>query len=359
MYLKELGLKAVGPGDEYMVNLKLRVGVAGLLAAMAGSTWAAPAVTSVTGTVGQNQTITVNGSSFGSKAKAAPLVFDDFEGGTVGAKVQSQPAAYGSWAQGDWSYAVTYASTSPLQGSKVARHAFTPTDYNASLYVNPQATQSLYMDFWMRAVPKGSLSRNWKPWRLHNSSDADIANDVVFCDSPGWVGLASGGSAWVKRARPFGQWEHFQVAVKLGSNGLFSQLRDGEPDVSVTGVNNSGSISQVRIGHYWGADADANCGSNPGADVYTDVVYVDNTLSRVVIGDAASLAASRNTAIQIPTAWSGDQISVKVNTTRFASGAKAYLFVVDSNNVASVGYPITIGASGGVLPNPPTGVSVN
>lgn len=355
-----LGSKTVSPEMNYMVNLKVRVGVASCVAMMAASaSMAAPAVTSVTGTVGHNQTLTITGSSFGSKAKAAPLVFDDFEAGAVGSKVQGRPASYGTWAQGDWSYAVTYDSTSPLQGSKVARHAFNSTDYNASLYVNPQATQSLYMDFWMRAVPKGDLTRNWKPWRLHDASDADVANDVVFCDSPGWVGLASGGSAWVKRARAFGEWEHFQVIVKLGSGGLFYQYRDGEPDVAVTGVSNSASITQVRIGNYWATTADANCASNPGADIYTDVVYVDNTLSRVVIGDAASLSASRNTAIQIPSSWTANEISLKVNTARFAAGAKAYLFVVDSNNVASVGYPITIGASGGTVPNAPSGVSVN
>lgn len=318
---------------------------------------AAPIVSSVSGTVGQGQTITISGSAFGTKPQAAPIVFDDFENGT--GRVEGKPAVQGSWGSGDWSYAVSYSTTQPLQGSKVAYHAFNSTDYNASLYVDPANIPAIYMDFWMRAVPKSSsLTRNFKPWRVYGPNDASTANDVVFCDSPGWVGLESGGGGWIQRARVWNQWEHYQIAIKFGSNGLFTQHRDGIADLIRLGITAGGDPQGVRIGHYWATSADGNCPTNPGADVYTDLVYVDNTLARVVLGDQPVFDASRVMAIQIPSAWSSNQITAKVNTARFASGSTAYVFVVDANNVASPGFRVTVG-QGSVTPNPPTDVSAN
>jgi hypothetical protein len=337
----------------------LAVAAALSVPAFAPTSLAAPTVSSVSGTVGQGQTITISGSAFGTKPQANPVVYDDFEAGTVGGKVEGRSGVTGQWGTGDWSYNVTYSNTQPMQGSRAAHHSFGSGTYNASLYVDPQQTGTYYLDFWMRVVPKSSsLTRNFKPWRMYDNSDNTIANDVIFCDSPGWVGLESGGGAWVSRPRVWNQWEHYQIVVKVGSNGIISQHRDGIADIERTGITAGGNPTAIRIGHYWALDGADACVSNPGADIYTDNVYVDTSLARVVLGDASTYANSRNRAILRPTQWSGSQITASVNTAKFASGAQAYLFVIDSANAPSPGFPVTIG-QGSVTPNPPTNVSAN
>jgi hypothetical protein len=337
----------------------LAVAAALSVPAIAPTSMAAPTVSSVSGTVGQGQTITISGSAFGTKPQANPVVYDDFEAGTVGGKVEGRSGVTGQWGTGDWSYNVTYSNTQPMQGSRVAHHSFGSGTYNASLYVDPQQTGSYYLDFWMRVVPKSqSLTRNFKPWRMYDNSDNTIANDVIFCDSPGWVGLESGGGAWVSRPRVWNQWEHYQIVVKVGSNGIISQHRDGIADIERSGISAGGNPTAIRIGHYWALDGADACVSNPGADIYTDNVYVDTSLARVALGDAPTYSASRNRAILRPTQWSGSQITASVNTAKFASGAQAYLFVIDSANAPSPGFPVTIG-QGSVTPNPPTNVSAN
>jgi hypothetical protein len=316
---------------------------------------AAPVVNAITGVPADGATITISGTGFGTKNRAAPLVFDDFESGAVGTPVAGSRGDSGAWNTGSWSSGVTYSATSPVSGSRSARHAFGGGVYNASLYVDPSATQTVYLDFWIRAVPKDAKSRNWKTWRFYDSSDSERGNDVYYCDSAGAAGLDP---PWVYKTRDFvaGQWAHYEVVARYGANGRFVQYRDGVLDARVTGFSNSASVTQIRIGHYWALDGVAGCGSNSGADVYTDLVYVDSSLARVMIGDAPTFEQSRQRAIQLPATWSDSQISVTVSTPRFSSGSRAYLFVIDANDEPSVGYPITIGTAS-IQPKAPTGVT--
>jgi hypothetical protein len=81
--------------------------------------------------------------------------------------------------------------------------------------------------------------------------------------------------------------------------------------------------------------------------VYVDNLYVDNTLARVEIGNAATYSGSTYREIQIPqTTWSSNSIHIKVNTGTFSNGQAAYLYVSDSSgNINANGFPITISAT--------------
>ena len=46
----------------------------------------------------------------------------------------------------------------------------------------------------------------------------------------------------------------------------------------------------------------------------------------------------------IPTAWSSDEITATFNSGTFNENDTVYLFVIDSDGVASDGYEITIGS---------------
>lgn len=45
---------------------------------------AAPSVSSTSGTFSHGNSVTISGSSFGSKSTAAPVKYDDFDGGVAG-----------------------------------------------------------------------------------------------------------------------------------------------------------------------------------------------------------------------------------------------------------------------------------
>lgn len=64
----------------------------------------------------------------------------------------------------------------------------------------------------------------------------------------------------------------------------------------------------------------------------------------IEIGNASTWAACTHREIQIPTAWTTDEITATINQGSLPDGT-AYLFVVDADGVASDGYEITLSSS--------------
>jgi hypothetical protein len=112
------------------------------------------------------------------------------------------------------------------------------------------------------------------------------------------------------------------------------------------------NIGGVTIGGYWrdsicpGTETMAN--GNANAFRYMDDIYIDNTLSRVVLANNQTYENATIVEPQIPSAWNNASITVTVNLGNFISGT-AYVFVFDANNNHNaIGYPVVIGESGGV-----------
>lgn len=328
---------------------------------------AAPAISGVSGTVSGGQSVTISGSGFGTKPQAAPLVWDDFEQGTVGKLVAGNSAAVGSWDSGGGTESVTYTSSKAYAGGKAAMHDFM-SNYNASLAKNLSFSR-LYMDFWIQTDYVDRVSRNWKPWRFYGDNDALQLSYVFICNGQliqreqatlGWSKGDWGGDSYSKN-----EWMHFQLVYSASSPGSADGTVRHFVDSSPYGMNsnavmtrmNSAHFNQIRIGHYWAKDAADVCSSNGGARVYTDNVYIDTSWARVELGNASTYAASTKREIQIPTTWNDGSVGVKINTGKFAPGTTAYLFVTDANNNTSPGRQVTIGGSA-VAPNPPSSVSV-
>jgi hypothetical protein len=102
---------------------------------------------------------------------------------------------------------------------------------------------------------------------------------------------------------------------------------------------------------------------------YWAALYLDNTYSRVMLGNAANWDNCYIREPQIPSAWNTQSISVRGNLGAF-TGNTAYLYVFDANNNHNAtGYPVTIGGGGAgttttttpdtTPPAPPTGLSVD
>src|SRR5690606_18426184 len=69
---------------------------------------------------------------------------------------------------------------------------------------------------------------------------------------------------------------------------------------------------------------------NLDEDFYSmDYVYIDNTWSRVMIGNAPNYDDCTVREIQVPTSWTNTEISVTTNPASLPSGT-AYLYVIDA-----------------------------
>lgn len=77
---------------------------------------------------------------------------------------------------------------------------------------------------------------------------------------------------------------------------------------------------------------------------YFDDVYIDSTLSRVMIGNSSIYSACTILEPQIPSTWSETSITARVNLGKLLDSEIAYLYVFDANNNHNAeGIPVTIG----------------
>jgi len=352
-------------------SMKGAIGACALLcSAMAPLAIAAPTVSGVSGTLSSGQTVTVNGSGFGSKPQAAPVLWDSFEGGANGSLIQGAAAAVGKWDTGAGSENPVYSTAKAHSGSKSAQNNFV-NNYNSSLAKNMTFTR-LYMDFWINADYLDQKSRNFKPWRLYGDNDSYQLDYVWLCDGnlmnrvQESAGFSQGD--WGGPNYSDNQWMHIQLVYNESSPNVANGTVRHFINSQVAG-NDSGAImtekttahfDQIRIGHYWDRAAVDACPSNSGATVFVDDVYIDTSWARVELGNASTYSGSTHREVQVASAWADGSIAVKFNPGNFASGSTAYLFVTDANNNTSPGIAVKIGdASSSVQPAPPTSLQAN
>ncbi len=102
-------------------------------------------------------------------------------------------------------------------------------------------------------------------------------------------------------------------------------------------------IGSFTIGGYFRLNIDPPAGGEQSSDAHRlfDDIYVDDTFSRVMIGDSATYTSCTIIEPQIPTAWGDDSISCSVNLGRLQMSSPIYLFVFnDDNNHNPSGFPI-------------------
>lgn len=332
---------------------------------------AAPVITGVSGTVADGATITITGSGFGAKTSGPPLIWDTFEGGTIGEQIQSKSAIVGSWETGAGSDVPKYSSSVVRRGSKSSYHSFRPATENASLAKNGTFT-AFYLDFWVYSSYLTNQSRNWKPWRAYGDSDQMQFNYVHYCPGSGnsmtmyAAPCHTDANDWAGKNVVPNTWQHFQAFLKESdpntANGIMRHYIDGgSPTTNLSNIMtrcNTNHFNEIRIGHYFATDALDSCPSNSGANVYIDDVYVDATLAHVEIGNAATYSGSTHREVFIPSAW-GESITATVNTGTFSNGDTAYVYVFDAAGaVNSSGYQVTLGSGGGGDTTSPTLSSV-
>ena len=373
-----------------------------------------PVISRVGGTLADGSSITISGSAFGMKPVAAPLKYDDFQSLSIG-----QDLRYGGWwmngsyvNQMDYGHPPRYQtppvasnervrpSTPYTRNAKCVWDAATPDNQSSSFHlanVPFSKGHPLYLDFWTYpdCLTTGQTfsgsGDNVKPLRIHNNPDyspniyfghwaKSIGPAIVAGrdgvgmnvhrpgEDDGWAPVTCGGinnSAWYPTAY-FDKWNHIQIVAEANTPSVF----DGTWTIYWDGVlrfNRPGNIMLFSDGITASPTSDVYLGNWTRIAAgtfrqYWEAVYIDTSWARVELGNNPVYANCTHREIQIPSAWSSSDITVRLNRGSFAPNSLAYLFVTNSSNVASTGYPVTLGAEGAAptasAPSPPRGVII-
>lgn len=361
------------PGLALRPGLRLAYAVAlvVLLGLDSGPAEAAPTITGVSGPAAHGATVTVSGSGFGTKPTAAPLKYDDFEGGALGALI-----ANGWHASSQMGFPPIYSNTIVRPNStRSVRSRFINGEYNSSFGLSNQTLQELYIDAWYYFDSVAPYSRNHKPFRLHNGSQGQPNLYYGFwCQGQGASIIAqdgvSGGTTghWMADwltiigAR---QWAHFQLYIRESTPGVddgvvwFAVNNAVQLDNRPIRTRNvaSDTWDMVLLGNYTGHEADSSCAASGDQNTYWDNVYVDTSRARVEIGNGPTYATSTHREVQIPSAWAAGSITVTVNAGSFGPLDTLFLYVVDASGaVNTTGFSVSM--TGQSPPAPPTGLRV-
>ena len=348
----------------------------------------APVVQQVSGSLDHNAVVTITGSGFGSKATPAPLVWDNASGSKLSDKWS------GGWPSMVPGYNIGYYS--PMRGIDLphprdTRYIAGAHATNAGAYSGYQVM--MYKTIALPAMPfyiyASWYQRNDDQWHFggdnnlktfdYSEGESPYATNKSWytcygpphpdstTDGAQWTNETStpllnpdrnGHNAWWGSAvNPMaGKWSKVEIAIKVTDqpDGYINVWENGHAVLNYAGLtdNYGGTKRTIAVGGYARMQFPSNWR-------YWDDVYVDTTLSRIVLADQPVLSQATIVENQIPSAWSDGSITATVNLGKFTQGQPVYLFVVDSTGTPSAaGLPVTAG--GAVLaPTPPSAVSVH
>jgi len=357
------------------VKFKNIIQVTILIAALSPITvFAAPSITSVTGTNGQ---ITINGSGFGNGPNV--VFFDDFEKGTNGALVGSSAPAIGGYGKVD--SGALYSTSYHNSGSKAFYNNLTNGMATAPIPL-PVGTKEVFCSY-NNYVPSSSpLSGqdiglvNWKMlWLLGSLGENgtttsptiflvmnDINNIHLGANQPDVNVITA--SAWTSSTFVKGEWNFYSMWYKLGSSNNGGSLityknsaSKGTTGSNTANVTTSATTNDLRFVHLNGYAR-----TTPGASLYFDDVYVatgPNARARIEIGNASSYANCTKIAIATAVTWGASQVTATIRPGSFQTGASAYLYLIDAAGNVSNGQQITVGSgSSATAPQAPSSLQV-
>jgi hypothetical protein len=361
-----------------------------LLGTLAGApaAWAAPVVQKVSGPLDHSTDVTITGSGFGSKPTGAPLVWDNATSNKISDKWS------GGWPSELPGFNIGYYK--PMRGinpphSRDARyiagaHASNRgaySGYDVMMYKTigvPKLPYYIYASWYQRADDQWHFGgdNNFKTFNYsdghdpyadkswyvcygppHPGSNTDAAQWALEIGTPLVSPDRNGHNAWWGSAvNPMaGQWSKVEITVKVSdqSDGYIKIWENGHSVLDYAGVTDTygGSHRTISVGGY------ARMQGFTSNWRYYDDVYLDTTLSRIVLADKPVLSQATIVENQIPSAWSDTSITATVNLGKFAQGQPVYLFVVDSTGTPSgSGLALTAGVTA-FMPSAPGAVAVH
>lgn len=345
--------------------------------------YAQPTINGVAGEADHGSTLTVSGSGFTLKGVAAPMFFETYEDGVDG---QTLPLGSGWTDYSNFPYSspgdYTYSSAQAWGG---VGHSAEFMAGGTETWMNFELdTERLYLHH--RTYIPTCIGSNVKLWRLYCGG---VANQHSYnwdsCRSDKiTLNCTYGGSSCVDYnvdavggqgfpGEPgdyfFERWGTVQACFGVNSNATAEQTYDGyfwmsldygQPKESgavvfrSNGDNPAANFTNLRLGEFYSnqdtgssgcRDYGWGCTIDYPAPFYHDDVYIDSTFARIEVGDDEIYELCSVREPQLPLTWdhTDGEITFEFNTGTFAAAQTAYVFVVDRNNNASEGYPITVG----------------
>lgn len=340
----------------------------------------APVVQHVSGVLDHGGLITILGSGFGTKAKAAPLVWDDASSVDISEKWD------GAWPNTIGPYNTNYHSPMRDIGLPhnhdtryIAGDQYSPTvatavpggatgGGNVVVFKNINLRQpfNVYASWYQRLDNEWTFGANnniktfafsvcCSPYEIpndwyvaygppHPTSSSDRGTQWVV-GPPGasliWPDVNGHHFWWGHAVNPAaGKWSKVEVAVKVTdqNDGYIDVYENGKRVMNYAGPTDKfrgtartigiGGWSLIKAPHNWRYFAD---------------IYLDTSLSRIVLANNAVLSQATIVENQIPSSWSDTVITASVNLGQFQAGQTAYLFVVDSTGTPSAsGLPVSV-----------------
>jgi chitodextrinase len=332
-------------------------------------------ISSITGTVSSGQALVINGSSLGTKATAAPILWDDFQSATVGSNLPGRvppvgtAGAYERINPSGVSSIPTVSSTRSYSGDRCAFQRYTAGQNVFPKLANEVgAIDSVYIAFWAyytRYTGTGAYGIfKWNragggpdPYtanpRFSDTIRTNASGSVVTVDrsylngsgTPIWDQLQPGYSA--ANEPDANGWRFIEYWYKLSTPGVadgkFHKWADGL-QCSALGDNEmtrqSGETGQIEyvITCFDGLDSPP---ADTGVDLFMDNYWIDRTPQRVVVGNASTWAACTRKDPQPASSWTNSQIQITANLPNYSAGATVHFYVVDENNVpiSTTGFP--------------------
>ncbi len=354
--------------------------------------FAAPQINSISGIIQNKNTVIIEGSDFGNKEQAAPLIssFDNINNENN----WDNPASFPG---GDWELTSGDSFLSNLHTrSDLEKHNYAlsctmdgwDNGYDKINYNIPTSTQNIYVSWWqyrdIETIHFNTETSNAKFFRLYHGNASNVPN-IVFtlwpttdhnldgfiltgdylgnqdgelvysspeCATESWgsTNLMYGTHICAGGAR---EWNHFEIFVHwpsapTGEDGSVVWLVDGKTIGRVEnarmddGIHVPGEGGIVLIGNVTGA-------TDPVVEKYISDVYIDKTIAHVYLSDSPistwpDTANETHTENQIAVNWNNNSISIILNQGSFLTGENLYLYVVNENGLVNTnGYPVTFG----------------
>lgn len=345
---------------------------------------AAPVVNGVTGEFTHSNTVTISGTGFGTKATATPLKWETFEDGTIGANLNTT----GYWTvdtdnpAGDVPQFSTtqnrHANSS--QNAKFIYHQLSTPLHDVAIRNVPDfaTTRKIYFDYWVYyswADLTPGTEHQIKTGRIGSGTGSSYVYPTLIDESWNYQSgsqshyFEARNNATVNISKEYinrytnNAWNHIQWEVGVddiaGTDGYYKVWLNGNQIAQDSGLNmvtNSYTFQQIWLGTYLGNAAvcpkyPEHCTSEEmvphdmTTTLYYDDVYIDSSLQRIEIGNAATYSACTHREIQIPSAWSDTSVTISVNQGAHPNSSTRYLYVIDASGVVNTtGYEITFGA---------------
>lgn len=354
--------------------LAMRGGTFLVLAALGITSYsnaATPSISSISGPLSMNSSLTVSGSNFGSHNLQVEWIGSNIESGTVGADFSKS-----RWFNDEGWANTKYASDASHSGSKSLKCIVDgTTNYNCEFgyqLTSPVlANQTLYVTWWVRKDSQDNTGQ-WKMLRASGiRTIVDGPQELVLFN---WNPVSGGGPSQIvvdpgqSNDQTFwppstmfawgdNKWYRQELLIRTSSigtrNGSATLSRyDG---TSLSSYNTGSILTSVTSSYAYNYVIFQNYNGNgmTGSSIWFDDIYVQTTPARVELCNASTWASRTQCEIQVPTSWTNTVITFSGNRGSFQNGT-AYLYVIEqTGSVNASGYPITVTTGGGTTPLPP------